>query len=332
MRAVVQSRYGGPEALALREIDPPAIADDELLVRVHAASLHPDVWHVLRGQPYVMRVLAPRRPRRPVPGIDLAGVVEAVGAEVTRFEPGDAVFGETVRGFQWTNGGAFAELAAAPEEALARKPERLSFVEAASVPTSGLIALQSVRDQGHVRAGQQVLVNGAGGGVGTFAVQLAKAFGAHVTAVDVAAKLDMLRDLADRVIDPAEEDFTQGRYDLIVDIPGNRPYREIRRALTPEGIYVIVAHDAYGADGRRWFGSLPSVLPLVARSLFDRRLPKPDFAAPRKRAAMETLADFAEAGRLTPVIDRTFPLEEVADAIRYLESGAVQGKVVIALT
>jgi len=333
MRAVVQSRYGGPEVLEVRLIDPPVIAKDEVLVRVHAASMHPDVWHVLHGRPYVMRVMAPRRPRHPVPGIDLAGVVEAVGPEVTRFEPGDAVFGETVRGFQWANGGAFAELATAPEDALVHKPERLSFVEAAAVPTSGLIALQSVRDQGRVRAGQEVLVNGAAGGVGMFAVQLAKAFGATVTAVDVAGKLDRLPTIgADRVIDAGQEDFTLGHYDVIVDIPGNRRYAEIRRALAPDGTYVLIAHDAYGTQGRRWLGSFPSVLPLLARSLFDRRLPKPDFAAPQKRAAMETLADFAEAGRLTPVIDRTFPLDEVADAIRHLESGRVQGKVVIALT
>ena len=200
------------------------------------------------------------------------------------------------------------------------------------MPTSGLIALQAVRDQGRVRAGQEVLVNGAAGGVGTFAVQLAKAFGATVTGVDVTGKLDTVRGLADRVIDPAREDFTQGHYDVIVDIPGNRRYSEIRRALPSDGTYVLIAHDAYGSHGRRWFGSFPSVLPLIARTPFDRRLPRLDFSAPQKRAAMETLADFAEAGRLTPVIDRTFPLAEVADAIRYLESGRAQGKVVIALT
>jgi NADPH:quinone reductase-like Zn-dependent oxidoreductase len=183
-----------------------------------------------------------------------------------------------------------------------------------------------------VRAGQEVLVNGAAGGVGTFAVQLAKAFGATVTAVDVAGKLERLPAIgAARVIDAGQEDFTLGHYDVIVDIPGNRPYSESRRALAPDGTYVLVGHDGYGAAGR-WLGSVPRLLSLVARSLFDRRLPKPDFSSPEKRAAMATLADLAQAGRLTPVIDRTFPLAEVPDAIRHLETGGVQGKVVIALT
>jgi NADPH:quinone reductase-like Zn-dependent oxidoreductase len=310
MKAIVQDRYGSPVVLALREIAMPAVAEDEVLVRVRGASIHPDVWHVMRGRPYVMRLagLALRRPKHPVPGIDLAGVVEAVGAGVTRFRPGDEVFGETIKGYQWRNGGAFAEYAAAPEGALAPKPANLTFEQAAAVPTSALIALQGVRSEGRVRPGQTVLVNGAGGGVGTFAVQLAKAFGAHVTGVDAAAKLDMLRAIgADRVIDPAREDFAQGRYDVIVDIPGNRSIADCRRALTPDGTYVIIGHDGYGVTGGRWLGSLPRVLRLVAMSPFVSQLPKPDFSAPRKSESLVLLKELIEAGKLTPVVDRTFP-------------------------
>ena len=200
------------------------------------------------------------------------------------------------------------------------------------MPTSGLIALQAVRREGRVQAGQRVLVNGAGGGVGLFAVQLAKAFGAEVTGVDAPAKLELVARFADRTIDFTREDFTQGRYDVIVDIPGNRPFAECRRALTPDGTYVIVGHDGYGAGAGAWLGSIPRVLKLVAMSPFARQLPKLDLSSPDKREALRVLAELADAGQLTPVVDRTFALDEVPDAIRYLESGAVQGKVAIALT
>jgi NADPH:quinone reductase-like Zn-dependent oxidoreductase len=314
MRAIVQDRYGPPDVLELDEVEVPGIRTDEVLVRVHAASVHPDVWHVMRGRPAVIRLGGVRRPRRRVPGTDLAGVVVAAGRD-TRFRPGDEVFGETISGYQWRNGGAFAEYAVAPDAALASKPAGLSFVEAAVVPTSGLIALQNVR----VQAGQRVLVNGAAGGVGLFAVQIAKALGAEVTGVDVPEKLALVARFAD---DTREH----GSYDAIVDIPGNRPYDDWRRSLTPDGTYVLIGHDGYGTAGR-WLGSIPRVLKLVARSPLDPHLSGFDFSEIDKAAALVQLG-----GMLTPVVDRVFPLEQTADAVRYLESGAVQGKVAIALT
>ena len=226
MKAIVQDTYGSPDVLELRDIDRPVVEDDEVLVRVRAASVHPDVWHVLTGLPYVLRVMGAglRKPKNPVPGTDLAGVIESVGKNVTRFGPGDEVFGETLKGMQWINGGAYAEYATAPEDALALKPANVTFEQAAAVPTSALIALPSLRAGGEIQAGQRVLVNGAGGGVGAIAVQLAKAFGADVTGVDCTSKLDMVRSIgADQVIDYTQEDFTRRgeRYDLIFDIPGN---------------------------------------------------------------------------------------------------------------
>lgn len=334
MRAIVQREYGPPDGLRLETVPVPSVGDDEVLVRVRAASVHPDVWHVVRGYPTVLRLMGAGlfRPKNPIPGIDVAGVVEAVGAGVMAFEPGAEVFGETVGGFQWKNGGAFAEYVAAPEAALAPKPSTLTFEEAAAVPTSGLIALQAVRDQGRVQPGQRVLINGAGGGVGTFAVQLAKAYGAEVTAVDRTEKLAMLESIgADRVVDYTREDFTRGsdRYDLIVDVPGNHPFSEVRRVLAPEGTYVIVGHDRYGADGHRVLGSLPRTLKLVAMSPFVGQLPAAGFSIPDKREGLATLTEFVEAGALAPVVDRTFPLGEMPEALQYLESGAVQGKVIV---
>lgn len=253
MKAIVQERYGSPDVLELREIDEPAVKDDEVLVRVRATSLHPDVWHVLHGRPYVLRIMGAglRRPKNPVPGTDLAGRVEAVGTAATRFRPGDEVFGESAKGHQWHNAGAYAEYAAVPEDVLEPKPANLTFEQAAAVPTSGSIAYQGVRLQGRVQAGQRVLINGAGGGVGSFAVQLAKAFGAEVTGVDRGRKLDVIRSIgADHVIDHTREDFTRTgeRYDVIVDIPGNRTIADCRRALTPKGAYVLIGHEGFGRD------------------------------------------------------------------------------------
>jgi NADPH:quinone reductase-like Zn-dependent oxidoreductase len=333
VKAIVQDRYGGTDVLEVRELERPVPADDELLVRVRAASLHPDVWHMLHGRPYVLRIWSGlRRPRQRVPGTDVAGVVEAKGDAARRFEPGDEVFGETMAGYQWQNAGAFAEYATVPEDALAPKPARLSFEQAAAVPTSALIALHGFRDHGRVRPGQKVLVNGAGGGVGSFAVQLAKAWGAEVTGVDAAAKLDAVRSAgADRVIDYASEDFTRSgdRYDLVFDIPGNRPFTEVRRALADAGTYVLIGHDGYGATRGRWLGSIPKFLGLVARSPFVRQLPRVTFKLPGKRESMARLCELIEDGRLTPVVDSTFPLTEIRAAIRYLESGRACGKVVI---
>jgi NADPH:quinone reductase-like Zn-dependent oxidoreductase len=335
MRAIVQSRYGSPDdVLELREIDKPEVKDDEVLVRVHAASVHPDVWHVVRGRPYVLRIMGAGllKPKISVPGTDVAGRVESVGQNVTRFEPGDEVFGESVAGHQWRNGGAYAEYVSALEDALALKPANVTFEQAASVPTSASIALQGLRDQGRVQPGHRVLINGAGGGVGSIAVQLAKAFGANVTGVDSTGKLGMVRSLgADQVIDYTQEDFTRrgARYDLILDVPGNHSLSECRRALAPKGTYVLIGHNHFGASGGRWLGSLPRFFKLIVLSPFVSQLPTVNFSMANKKDSMTVLRELIEGGKVTPVIDRTFPLSEVPEAIRHLEDGHARGKVVI---
>jgi NADPH:quinone reductase-like Zn-dependent oxidoreductase len=333
MKAIVQNAYGPPEVLQLGDIGEPVAGDDQLLVRVHATSIHADVWHMMRGVPYVLRFMGAgvRRPKDVVPGTDLSGVVERVGKDVTRFRPGDEVFGQSLVANLWRHGGAFAGYAAVPESRFERKPAALTFEQAAAVPTSGSLAVQGVRDEGRIQAGQRVLINGAGGAVGTFAVQLAKAFGADVTAVDAAEKLKMLRSIgADRVVDYAREDFTRTGepYDAIMDIVGNHPWRDIRRAITPEGTYVLIGHDQYGAAGHRWFGSLGRFAKLMFISPFVRQL-HPFRGAKDPGDRLVVMKELIEAGKITPVIDRTFPLSEVPEAMRYLESGRVQGKVVI---
>jgi NADPH:quinone reductase-like Zn-dependent oxidoreductase len=333
MKAIVQERYGSPDDLELREIDRPTVKDDEVLVRVRAASLHPDVWHALRGVPYVLRIMGSglRGPKNPVPGTDLAGVVEAVGGNVARFHPGDELFGQSVGANLWGNGGTYAEYAAVPEARLQPKPANLTFEQAAAVLTSGPIAVQGIRDEGRVQPGQKVLINGAGGGVGTTAVQLAKAYGADVTAVDSTAKLEMLRSIgADRVLDYTKEDFTRRaeRYDVILDIAGNHPWSELKRALTPEGTYVLIGHDQYGGSGHRWFGSLGRFFRLMVIAPFVSHL-HPFRGAKDPGDRLVVLKELIESGKITPVIDRTFPLSEVPEAIRYLESGKAQGKIVI---
>jgi NADPH:quinone reductase-like Zn-dependent oxidoreductase len=335
VKAIVQDKYGSADLLRLEEIEKPALAaEDEVLVRVRATSVHADVWHVLTGLPYVMRLMGAgvRRPRNRVPGTDVAGIVEAVGGGVTRFRPGDEVFGETLRGHQWANGGAWAEYAVAPESGLAPKPAHIPFEQAAALPTAGLIALLNLRTLGGLEAGQHVLINGAAGGVGSIALQLTKALGATVTAVDRTEKLDLLRSLgADAVIDYAQEDFTRRgeRYDLILDIPGNHTLAECKRALQPGGKWVLVGHDNYGNGMRRWVGVLPRMFLLMGRSLFDGQLPRASFATPDKAAEMALLQELLAAGKVTPHIDRAFPLREAADAIRYLQSGDVKGKIVL---
>jgi NADPH:quinone reductase-like Zn-dependent oxidoreductase len=337
MKAIVQEKYGSPiDVLELKDIDEPVVKDDEVLVRVHAASVHPDVWHVVRGLPYALRIMGAGllRPKNSVPGTDVAGHVESLGKNVTRFQQGDEVLGETIKGYQWHNGGAYAEYVSVPEDSLALKPVNISFEQAAAVPTSGLIALQNLPNEGRLHPGQSVLVNGAGGGVGTIAVQLAKAYGANVTGVDDTTKLDMVRSIgADQVIDYTQEDFTQSgqRYDLIFDIPGNHPFSACRRVLTPDGKYVLIGHDRFGQGAGRWLGSIPRVLKLVALSLFVSQIPTPNFSKPDKKNQMVVLKQLMETGKLTPVIDRTYPLSEVPEAIRYLEEGHAQGKVVISV-
>jgi NADPH:quinone reductase-like Zn-dependent oxidoreductase len=335
MKAIVQNRYGSVDVLELRDIEEPVAGDDQMLVRVRAASVHADVWHVMRGVPYVLRFMGAgvRRPKNLVPGTDLSGVVESVGQNVTRFQPGDEVFGQSLVANLWRHGGAFAEYAAVPESRFGPKPAGLSFEQAAAVPTSGCLAVQGVRDEGRIEAGQKVLINGAGGAVGTFAVQLAKAYGAHVTAVDAAGKLDMLRSIgSDRVVDYAQEDFTRGdeRYDVILDIAGNHPWPNIKRAITPEGTYVLIGHDHYGGSGHRWFGSLGRFAKLLLISPFVHQL-HPFRGAKDPGDRLAVMKELIEAGKVTPVIDTTFPLSEVPEAIRYLESEQAQGKVVISI-
>ena len=334
----MQSAYGSPdEVLALREVPRPTIRDDEVLVRVRAASLHPDIWHTVYGVPYALRIMGGglRGPKNHVLGTDVAGEVEAVGDAVTRFKVGDAVFGEIVSGNQWTNGGAYADYAAARESRLAPKPPAITFEQAASVPTSALIALRAVRIEGRVRSGQSVLVNGAGGGVGTMAVQIARAAGAHVTAVDSSQKADMLRSIgAEHMIDYAREDFTNGedRFDVMLDLAGNHRWREVRRALTPHGTYVLIGDQhVYGGANHRWIGSLGRFLGLMGRSSFDRRLPgvrafrKPD------EEPMVTVAQLVETGSIVPVVDSTYPLDQVVEAIHHMAAGTAQGRIVITI-
>ena len=329
----MQESYGAVDALHVREVERPEPADDEVLIRVRAASVHPDVWHVVAGEPLVLRLMGSgvRRPKEQVPGTDVAGVVESVGRDVTRFRAGDEVFGETIRGQQWRNGGAFAEYAVAPEEGIAHKPSGIGFAEAAAVPTAGLITLANLPRR-RVSPGDRVLVNGAAGGVGSIAVQLAKAYGAHVTGVDEGPRLDLVRSLgADEVIDYTRSDYTRSgeRWDLVFDVPGNHRFAETRRALEPGGAYVLIGHDAFGAGGHRWLGSIPRLLGLVARSAVVPELRGGSFRPPDKRGSMALLAGMLETGELRTVIDRTFPLSQAAEAMQHLIHGRPLGRVVL---
>jgi NADPH:quinone reductase-like Zn-dependent oxidoreductase len=335
MRAVVQDRYGEvDEVLHLRDVPVPEVADDEVLVRVRAASVHPDVWHAVTGRPYVLRLMGSgvRRPEFGIPGTDLAGQVESVGRNVTRFRVGEEVFGESLRGFQWRNGGTFAEFVAVPEEILEAKPPGVTFEEAATLPTAGIIAVHNLGYGKRLWSHQEVLINGAGGGVGSIAVQLAKAAGAHVTGVDAPHKLQLLRSLgADHVVDYTREDFTRSgrRYDLILDVASNLTLPARRRALAPSGVYVLIGHDHFGAARGRWLGSLPQAFGQMALSPLVTHLPRPDLSPPRKPEAMVILREGLAAGQLTPVIDHAYPLEEAGAALRRLVSGDAVGRIVV---
>ncbi|KPJ77840.1 MAG: NADPH:quinone reductase [Deltaproteobacteria bacterium SG8_13] len=321
MKAIVQYIYGSPDVLKFRDIDKPAIGDDDVLVRIHAAGVDPGVWHLMTGLPYLVRIVGfgLRKPKVRVRGTDLAGRVAAVGRRVTRFHPGDEVFG--------TGEGAFAEYACAREDKLASKPANLDFEQAAAVTTSALTALQGLRDVGKVESGQKVLIIGAAGGVGTFAVQIAKALGAEVTGVCSTTKTDMVRSIgAEHTIDYTREDFVDGlrHYDVIFDTAGNRPLSVLRRALAPRGTLVIVG----GEGGGRWLGGTDRQIRALLLSPFVRQKLCSFISMPR-RQDLQVLKELVETGKVTPVIDRTFPLSEVADAIRYLAEGRARGKVVI---
>ena len=336
MKAILQSAYGEPaQVLKLGEADKPVPSRGEVLVRVKAASVHADIWHVVKGWPYVLRIMGSglARPKNPVPGTDMAGVVEALGEDANRYQVGDAVFGECAKGFQWANGGAYAEYVAVSQEALARKPDNVSFEQAASVPTPGLIAWHNLMGPRPWRAGQHVLINGAAGGVGAVALQLAKAHGATVTAVDHTSKLAMVRALgADHVLDYTKDDPTQGgpRYDFILDVASNLNIRDCARVFNPGGIYILIGHDHYGASGSKWLGSgIPSFLKLTLRTAFDPHLIKPNMTVPDKHVGTALFADLMAKGQLTPVVDRAFPLAQVAEAMAYLESGRAIGRIVL---
>ena len=320
MKAIVQDKYGTADVLELQEIDVPVVGGGDVLLRVQAASAFIGDWHIMTGLPYVFRLAAGlRAPKVRVRGQDVAGRVEAVGTDVTQFQPGDEVFG--------TCDGSFAEYATARTDKVAPKPANLTFEQSATVPTTGSTALQALRDVGKVRSGQKVLIIGAAGGVGSFAVQIAKAFGGHVTGVCSTTKVDLVRSIgADDVIDYTRDDFAERgqRYDLILDIAGNRSVSHLRRALAPRGTLVIVG----GEGGGRWFGGIDRQLrasmlsPLVSQKLGT-------FVARQNREKLIVLKELIEAGKVTPVIGKTYPLSEVPEAIRYLEQGHARGKVVI---
>ena len=312
MKAIVYYEYGSPDVLELKEIDKPVVKDDEVLVRVHATSVNPLDWHFLRGTPLVVRVMAGLlNPRRKILGADVAGRVEAVGGKVTQFQPGDEIFGSS------NHLGAFAEYLRVPEDGVVLKPANLTYEEAAAVPVAALTALQGLRDKGQIRPGHKVLINGASGGVGTFAVQIAKSFGAEVTGVCSTRNLEMVRSIgADRVIDYSKEDFTQtgGRYHLILDAVGNRSLSDCKRALHADGIYVAAA----GSPARGlWMLMTRGAKKMVAM------LTKPT------QEDVGFMKELLESKKVTPVIDRRYRLSEVAEALRYLEEGHAQGKVVI---
>jgi len=320
MKAIVYDRYGSPDVLELREIDTPVPKDDQVLVRVHAASVNPLDWHRLRGQPLFMRGsegLA--RPKNTGLGADLAGRVEAVGNDVAEFQPGDEVFGMSIR--------TLAEYVAVSDEGVVRKPANLTFEEAAAVPVAAFTALQGLRDKGGIQPRQKVLINGAAGGVGTFAVQIAKSFGADVTGVCSTRNVELVRSIgADHVVDYTQEDFTRSgqRYDLILDAVGNRSLSALRRVLKPNGTLAL----AGAAKGRSGGRPMLFLMRAVLMGRFVSQTVAP-YLAKRSRDDLVLLKELIEAGKVTPVIDRSYPLSEVGEAIRYLEAGHAQGKVVV---
>src|SRR5918998_2473047 len=326
MKAMVNMKYGPPDVLELTEVERPTPKDDEVLLKVHAASVNPADWHLLRGRPYIARLqLGLRKPKDRGLGCDVAGQVEAVGKNVTMLQPGDEVFGSPfMHGF-----GAFAENVCVPEDLLAPKPATLTFEQAAAVPLAASTALQGLRDHGRIEPGHKVLIIGASGGVGTFAVQIAKSFDAEVTGVCGTGNVEMVLSLgADHVIDYTKEDFAQSgrRYDLIFQLAGTRSPSECRGALTPEGTLVLSSGESDG----RWIGPVGRIVKALVLSPFVSQK-MVSFTVKPNKEDLQSLMQLIEAGKLTPVIDRTYPLSEVPEALRYLEEGHARGKVVISV-
>jgi NADPH:quinone reductase-like Zn-dependent oxidoreductase len=321
IKAIVQRRYGSPDVLELKDIDKPVARDDEVLVRIHAAAVNIGNWHLLRGIPYAMRpAVGLFKPKHEIPGLDLAGQVEAVGDTVKQFQPGDEVFG-------WCDG-AFAEYACAEENHLLAKPAHLTFEQSAAVGDSAFTALDAVRDQAKVEPGQKVLINGASGGVGTFAVQIAKSFGAEVTGVCSTRNMEMVRSIgADQTIDYTQSDFGQDRqrYDVMLDLVGSRSLSDCRRALTPTGTYVLVGVSDMG----RWLG-LARQIKMLSSSPFVHQQMR-IFLTRHTREDLVVLKELVESGEVRPIIDRSYGLSEVPEALRYLGEGHSRGKVVIAV-
>ena len=324
MKAVVYTEYGPPDVLEVKDIKKPEPNDDQVLIKVHAAAVNPYDWHFIRGTPYMMRMMMGglRRPKDPRIGVDYAGTVDAVGKNVTRFKPGDEVFGNRT--------GAFAEyVCARADRAIALKPANMTFEQVAGVPVAGLTALQGLRDHGKVQPGQKVLINGASGGVGTFAVQIAKALGAEVTGVCSTRNVDLVRSLgADHVIDYTKEDFTKGdeRYDVILDNVGTQPLSGFRRVLKPNGICVIIGGG--GPNDGKWVG--PMARPIKAKLMSPFISQKIGIMmAQGNPDDLKFIADLMQAGKVTTVIDRTYPLSEIREAVRYVETGRARGKVII---
>jgi len=321
VKAIVRERYGSPDVLELRDVDKPVLDDDSVLVKVRAASINAYDWHMMRGLPFLARMSEGlRKPKSIAMGVDVAGQVEAVGKNVTHLRPGDEVFG--------ARSGALAEyVRGSAKSFLVPKPAGLTFEQAAAMPMAATTALQGLRDRGQLKAGQTVLINGAAGGVGTFAVQIAKAFGAHVTAVCSTRNVEMVRSIgADEVVDYTREDFTKRgqAYDLILDVAASRPLSECRRVLASNGTLVLVG----APDGRRMGPIVARILAMIVLSRFASQKLLP-FLAKNSKEDLMFLKELVEAGRIRPVIDRTYPLSETAAAIRYLEEGHARGKIVI---
>jgi NADPH:quinone reductase-like Zn-dependent oxidoreductase len=321
MRAILQHSYGSADQLESAIVDVPSIAADEVLIEVHAAGIDRGVWHLMTGTPYLVRIagFGATKPKQPIQGLDVAGRVVAVGSNVARFSPGDEVFGIA--------SGSFADYASAKADKLALKPSAATFEQAAASTISGITALQALTDVGKIRAGQHVLVIGASGGVGTFAVQLAKALGAEVTGVASTAKLDLVGSLgADHTIDYTTDDPTDGRrqYDLIIDVGGRTPLRRLRRALTSHGTLVIVG----GEDGGRWTGGIGRQLRAMLLSPFTKQR-LTTFISKEEHSSIERLAQFIDTGAVVPAVGQRFALEDTADAVRQMEAGATRGKSVV---